>query len=211
MSTEKSTLYIKGEQSVKVAMRTVQLSDLVKMECVNPHILAKLKTEKILHFSEKGRQRCVVSVLKIIECIHREYPNLEIQNLGATDIIVLYEDEKAPNPIWQWCKVICVSLICFVGAAFAIMTFNNDSGTSQLFVQMYELFTGRKHEGFSVLELTYSIGLTVGILVFFNHFGRRRRVSDPTPIEVEMRLYENDIETALIANQSRKGKEIDMD
>lgn len=211
MSAEKCTLYIKGDQSTKVISRDVTLGDLLAMECTNPHIIAKLKTQKILKLPDKGRQRYVLSVLKVIECIHQEYPNLEIQNIGAPDMIVVYDGGVEPNPVWKWCKVVGVSLVCFVGAAFAIMTFNNDSGTSQLFVQMYELFTGRQHEGFSVLELTYSIGLTVGILIFFNHFGRHKAAADPTPIEVEMRLYENDIETTLIIDRSRRGKEIDVD
>ena len=34
---------------------------------------------------------------------------------------------------------------------------------------------------------------------------------DPTPMEVEIRLYENDIQTTLIENYSRKGKEVNVD
>ena len=58
--------------------------------------------------------------------------------------------------------------------------------------------------------MTYSIGIIIGILVFFNHFGRKRFSVDPTPMEVEMRLYENDIQTTLVENYSRKGKEVDV-
>ena len=63
---------------------------------------------------------------------------------------------------------------------------------------------------FSVLELTYCVGLIVGILVFFNHFGGKKFTVDPTPMEVEMRLYENDIQTTLIENYSRKEQEMDV-
>lgn len=45
---------------------------------------------------------------------------------------------------------------------------------------------------------------------FFNHFGKRRFSVDPTPIEVEMRLYENDLQTTLIENISRKEQELDV-
>ena len=64
--------------------------------------------------------------------------------------------------------------------------------------------------GFSVLELTYCVGLIVGILAFFNHFGGKKFTVDPTPMEVEMRLYENDIQTTLIENYSRKEQEMDV-
>ena len=103
-----------------------------------------------------------------------------------------------------------VTLTTFFGSAFAIMTFNNDSGTPKLFEQIYELLTGMPKQGFTVLEMSYSIGIVVGILVFFNHFGKRKFSVDPTPIEVEMRLYENDIQTTVIAEYARKGQELDV-
>ena len=70
--------------------------------------------------------------------------------------------------------------------------------------------TGIEKTGFSVLEFTYSLGIILGVLVFFNHFGKRKFSVDPTPMEVEMRLYENDIQTTIIAENSRKGQEIDV-
>ena len=60
------------------------------------------------------------------------------------------------------------------------------------------------------MELMYSIGVVIGILVFFNHFGKKRFSVDPTPMEVEMRLYENDIQTTIIENYSRKEQELDV-
>ena len=90
------------------------------------------------------------------------------------------------------------------------MAFNNDVDVTKMFSQIYELVTGTKSDGFTMLELTYSIGLIIGILVFFNHFGKKRFSVDPTPIEVEMRLYENDLQTTLIENISRKEKELDV-
>ena len=70
---------------------------------------------------------------------------------------------------------------------------------------------GEESSGFTVLEISYSIGISVGILVFFNHFGKKRFSVDPTPMEVEMRLYENDIESTLVDIYSRKGEEQDVD
>ena len=60
------------------------------------------------------------------------------------------------------------------------------------------------------MELMYSIGVVIGILVFFNHFGKKRFSVDPTPMEVEMRVYENDIQTTVIENYARKEQELDV-
>lgn len=210
MSVTNNTLYIKGEQNIEVKNRDVTLGDLVTMECGQQNIVSKLKTIKVMKIPDQGQHRFVISILKIIECIHKEYPNLEIQNLGSPDLIVTYEEQQKKNKLWQGCKVVLITLITFVGAAFAIMTFNNDSGTTELFAKIYELFIGEPKTGFTILELTYSIGLVIGILVFFNHFGKRRFSVDPTPIEVEMRLYENDIQMTLISDYARKGQEMDV-
>lgn len=210
MSVSNNTLYIKGDQSVEVKKRDVTLGDLITMECSQQNIVSKLKTIKVMNISEKGPHRFVVSILKIIELIHKEYPNLEIQSYGSPDIIVTYEAPQQKSKIWQFCKIAFVSLTTFFGSAFAIMTFNNDSGVTQIFGNIYELFTGVSKQGFTVLELSYSVGIVAGILVFFNHFGKRKLSVDPTPIEVEMRLYENDIQTTVIAEYSRKEQELDV-
>ena len=101
-------------------------------------------------------------------------------------------------------------LITFCGAAFSIMAFNNDVSTSRLFSQIYEYVTGDVSDGFTILEVSYSVGITVGILVFFNHFGKKRFTVDPTPMEVQMRLYENDIQTTLVEDASRREQELDV-
>ena len=44
-----------------------------------------------------------------------------------------------------------------------------------------------------------------------NHFGNKKITHDPTPLQVEMRKYECDIDTAFIENASRKEHNIDVD
>lgn len=204
------TIYIKGEQNVEVQHPDVTLGDIVQFECSNPEVLPKLRTLKIMKFQEEKGHRCVISILKIMECIHKQYPVYDLQNVGEADIIVTYEKQKKENVVLHWLKVFSVVAITFAGAAFSIMTFNNDVNTTTLFGQIYELVMGSPTDGFTVLEFMYCVGLIVGILIFFNHFGGNKFDVDPTPLEVEMRLYENDIQTTLIENYSRKGQELDV-
>ena len=69
---------------------------------------------------------------------------------------------------------------------------------------------GQPSNGYTLLEVSYSIGLAVGIIVFFNHIGGRRITKDPTPIEVAMKTYEDDVNTTLIETWNREGKSIDV-
>lgn len=209
MASESVTLYIKGDRNVEVTKPDIYLNDIVMMECSDKNILPKLQTLKIFKMQGKKEQRYVLSVLKIIACIHEKYPQVEVQNLGETDIIVTYENQRTPSYAWHICKVVFVAVVIFFGSAFSIMAFNNDVGGTELFGQVYELVMGRKSDGFTILEITYSIGLTLGILVFFNHFGKKRFTVDPTPMEVQMRLYENDIQTTLVENAARRKEELE--
>lgn len=213
MAGSNEIVYIKADRNVEVTKPDVTLGDVLQIECSNPCVAAKIKTIKLLkfhHTNKKHQNRTAVSILKIIECIHSEYSNIDIQNMGEQDFIVTYEEQQTAGGMMHGLKVVGVVLTSFVGAAFSIMTFNNDVDTTKLFSQIYEQVTGQVSTGFTLLELTYSIGLIIGILVFFNHFGKKKFTVDPTPMEVEMRLYENDIQTTLIENYSRKEKELDV-
>ena len=209
MASETVTLYIKGNRNVEVTEQDVFLKDIVTMECSDKNILPKLQTLKILKIDDKKEQRYVVSVLEIIACIHAQYPKVEVQNLGETDIIVTYENQKTPPYAWHILKVAAVAVVIFFGSAFSIMAFNNDVDSTKLFGQIYELVMGKQNDGFTILEITYSVGLTFGILIFFNHFGKKRFTMDPTPMEVQMRLYENDIQTTLAEDASRRKEEME--
>ena len=213
MTAIKETVYLKADRNVEVTKPEVTIGDVIKVECTNSDVLARIRSLRLLKFQNcegKNTDRVAVSILKVIACIHKSYPNVEIQNLGEADFIVTFEKQKTSGGLAHMLKAAAVVLISFTGAAFSIMTFNNDVDVKQIFSQVYELTTGMKSDGFTVIELSYSIGIVIGILVFFNHFGKKRFTVDPTPIEVEMRLYENDLQTTLIEDYSRKGREIDV-
>lgn len=88
-------------------------------------------------------------------------------------------------------KTIFVCGIVLFGASFAIMSFNADIAIEELFQKLYMIISGKEHEGFGVLECGYGIGVALGIIVFFNHFGQK---SEPTPIELKMSQYCRDID-----------------
>ncbi len=207
------TIYLKADRNVEVTKADVTIGDLFEIECTDEKLLFEIKKIPVFNFKESRSRtkRTVVSVLKIISDIHESHPECLIQNLGETDIIITCENQKTENRMIHWIKVVVIVLITFTGSAFSIMTFNNDVQLTLLFSQIYELFTGKTSDGVTILELSYSAGLIVGILVFFNHFGKKRFSIDPTPIEVEMRLYENDIQTTIVETYARKGDEIGMD
>lgn len=210
------TLYLKIDRNVVVHKPGVVLKDIASLTCTNTDIVHKLKTMKVHTFHEptgKGKKKQqieVFSILKIIEDIGREYPSLEIQNLGEQDFVLEYIPVEEP----KWLGIIKAALICilvFFGSAFTIMTFNNDVGVADVFQKFYQQVMGVKSSGFTTLEVCYAIGLALGILIFFNHIGRKKVTHDPTPMQVQMRKYEQDVDTTFVENCSRKGTNVNVD
>lgn len=210
MEEEKIKIYLKGNQSVEVQEPKVCLGDLMEIECSKQNIVSKVRSLSIIRFKEQGKKRVVISILKIVEKIHEEYPDAEIVNLGAADIIVTYEKEQKGKRWIELAKVGFIFAVTFVGSAFSIMTFNNDVDATKLFAQIYEQVTGEIKTGLTILELAYSFGIALGILMFFNHFGKKKFSVDPTPMEVEMRTYENEIQTTLIQMYDREEQELNV-
>ena len=209
------TLYLKIGKNVVVTDRRVTLGDVAKMECTDQAALRQIRQKKLYSFraeddKKKKNTLVVFSVLKVIELIHEDYPNLDISNEGEKDFIIEY----IPNPEKpKWInalKTVALCVVIFFGAAFTIMAFNNDVSVGDVFSKFYRQVMGKESSGVTELEICYSIGLAIGITLFFNHVGSKKITPDPTPMQVEMRKYEKDIDTTFIENAERKGHSIDV-
>ena len=187
--------------------KKVTIGDLAQILCTDKQTENLVKTIKVPQATNGKPGRHTMSVMELIERIQEEVSGLEINNIGEYDFLVTYEAKKSARACAQLRKKPYLSRHCrFLGAAFTIMTFNNDVDIPKLFAQIYQQFTGTPSSGFTVMEFSYSIGLGLGILLFFNHFGGRKITADPTPLEVEMRTYEDEIDTTLIERSTRDPK-----
>lgn len=206
----KKTLYLKVEQCIELAKGDVTIGDVAALECTDLAVLNRLKTEKLFSMAGAKGSRRIVSILYVIEKIHKVYPELQVENLGEVDFVVSYHPKKQPK-FWEKLKIGFVCAASFFGSVFAMMTFNEDVSTADSFQKLYTWVMGRPPAGITILEITYSVGVSVGIIIFFNHIGKKYITNEPSPVEVEMAGYEQQINQALIKQVGRKGKELDVD
>ena len=199
------TLYIQTEENVEVHHPHVYLQDIAKLSCTNSKILNRLRVLPVANLDPDKPGRYVISVMDLINDIQPKEPDLDITYIGEPNFIITYQKEGTVNIVIRWCKVIFVCLATFFGAGFSIMAFNNDVDIPSLFEQIYTQVTGQPTTGNTALEISYSIGIGLGVLFFFNHFGRMKLTDDPTPMQVQMRLYEDDVNTTIIEDDSRNG------
>lgn len=201
------SVYLKCERNVEVQSEDVFMSDVGELRCSDKTAAAKLKALKVHHFKKDGVKRCVISTLKLVELMEETCPNISVQIVGEPDVLVEWISVNKHKGWQQWLKTLLVCLVSFFGTAFTIMAYHNDIGINQVFTEVYRMVMNREPQGLNALEISYSVGLAAGIIVFFNHVGGRRITKDPTPIEVAMRNYEEDVDKALIATAGREGKE----
>jgi stage V sporulation protein AA len=200
-------LYVQTDKNVKVTKESILLGDIAKLSCSDSKILQRNQCRKVVSLPQKKYGRYVVSATDLIKEIQKEEENVDVTHIGEPTFIVTYEDPSAKSSVISWTKTILISLVTFFGTAFSIMTFNTDVSVGKLFKQIYRMFTGEKSSGFTVLEVTYSIGIAIGVIFYFNHFGNRKLTQDPTPMEVQMRVYEDDVDTTIIEKDERRNKE----
>ncbi|MGN0169559.1 MAG: stage V sporulation protein AA [Lachnospiraceae bacterium] len=214
MSEEKEkkkapTVYLCLERNSLVPNPQVKLSDIATVLCADKVLQRKVGQLTVLNMQDYDHPVQVLSVMKIMEDIQKEFGDLTMNSIGETDGVVELEFKKE-NKSAQYIKTVFVALVLFFGAAFTIMSFHGDIGIQDMFGRLYRQMTGENGGPVTILEISYSIGILVGVMVFFNHIGKKKVTRDPTPIQVQMREYEKTVDETFIENTGRKGSKIDV-
>ena len=192
-------VYIKPLKKISLYDR-----DMITVKDVADVIAAKKVADAInamkLFSIDRSERKCyLVSVTDIIKVIKKQYPDCTVNNVGEMDSYIDYAPEKSvDNSRLKWAKVALVSVVLFVGSATAIMSFYADGQISQVFENVHKILMGTENKNPSILEIPYAVGLAFGILLFFNHFLGKKITHDPTPIEVQISLYETQVSDAMI-------------
>ena len=205
------TIYLNVQQSSEIQRPVIRIDDVAEVFCENKSVKKQVQKIVITEFESIKEFKKVFSTCYLIQLITATVPNCQVESIGETEFIVYYKP-VGKQSVWKdRCKSFLVCLIAFFGAAFSIMTFNTDVTTPELFDQLYELFTGNPAEGPGILQLMYSIGLFLGVILFFNHGGRYKLTNDPTPLQVQMRQYEQGVNQAFIIDAERNQVSKDVD
>ena len=149
-SSQSQTVYIQLNQITEICRRDVFLKDIGEVTCRDKVILSKCRALKVKSIPEKEARRYVMSALEVVQKLESIDPSIEVNNLGESDFIIAYKPPKAPEMCWQWLKTFFVCLVSFFGAAFAIMTFNNDVNVGDVLGQVYFQVMGRQPDGFGL-------------------------------------------------------------
>lgn len=187
-------IYIKAAKRISIYNRqAIRVADVAEVFAPE-QVAEEINALELRRVSAEEPQNILLSIIDIIKCIARQYPQAQIRSVGEPEVLVHFEKkQKHASKLWQAVKIGIVCLILLGGSATAIMSFHTDAQIPTIFRNFYYIFFRETSESMALIDIPYSIGLAAGIILFFNHFSRKQAVSDPTPIDVEMSVYEEDI------------------
>lgn len=209
------TVYIKLKQQYDAEDKKVLLKEICDIISYDKSVTEKIMEQEVYNYEDsfkninpKRTYTAIVSAFHIIQIIKKVCgDDIEIVNLGETNTVVEYKESGDSTKFISFFKCVIACILIFFGAAFTIMAFNNDISINGIFEQFYFQMTGQKKPEFSELEIMYSIGLALGIIVFFNHFGNKKLSDDITPIEVELFKHKKDTLDTIVELKTNKKEE----
>ena len=203
------TVYIKPELSCIVSHKKITVADVCQVYAAEEKVAKQVRHVPLFQIqNQQEKNKISVSALYMVRHIMDDVPGITVINLGVSDFIVEYQPPKPEKKWADYLKAVLVGIIVFFGSAFTIMTFNEDASLTEIFGMVYESVLGDS-EGNNWLEVSYSLGLPLGILLFFNHFASAKLSNDPTPLQIQMRQYEQQEDTTIIENAARKGERLE--
>ena len=208
MAIDKEQVYIDLETKFSVDLNThVYVKDVGEVYCNNDMI--KKKVENIRIYNGKNLEAYdyisgTVIITKILDSIE----NVDINIIGGPDVLLEIKGQEEPKIMFNIIKVAFVMVILFLGAVMAVINFYEDVGMKGSLEKVFQIITGTKKENPLLLTIPFSVGIGLGMFTFFSRVFSfsKRRMQEPGPMEVELFLYDKDLEDNILQELKNKGK-----
>jgi len=203
------TIYIRMRNRVQVRPNEKIILKNVAQIIAPDEQLSSLKNLMIYQITEKDRNIVIIDVMKVIDRVTGLFKELDIQTIGPAQTIIEVNTKKKgvsfPFFLLIW-------FLLFFGSAMAIMNFHDDVSMRSVQEKIYTIITGKQDPKPWLFQIPYSLGLGMGMILFFNHVFKKRINEEPSPLEVEMFNYQMDLDNYVIIHENKESmKQLDDD
>lgn len=196
-----NTIYIRMRNHVQARLhQKVYLHELAQI--IAPEsILPSLKSLVVHQVTEMDKNIVVIDAMKVIRQITSFIKNAEVQTIGPAQTIikVVLQKKGVSLPFF-----LLIWFLLFFGSAMAIMNFHEDVSMKSVQEKLYTMITGSKESKPLLFQIPYSIGLGLGMILFFNHVFKKRINEEPSPLEVEMFNYQQDLDNYMVIHENKE-------
>ncbi len=168
---------------------------------VHPDYESKLTQTPVYTITDQDEQLVVLDVMQIIRFIKTHAPELSVESFGPSQAIVeVVRPAKSPT----FLLVLFVWVVLFIGSGLAIMNFHEDVSMQAVHQKIYHMLTGKEDPHPLLLQIPYSIGIGAGMIIFFNHVFKKRLNEEPSPLEVEIFNYQQNLDHYIAMNENKE-------
>jgi stage V sporulation protein AA len=196
-------IYIQLKNRVTVPKgKGVTLGDIAFL-IAEPELKKSLNSILLMKPEQSDGNLILIDLMMVIPRIYEILPEADIEPIGEGRTIVQIESQverRKPSVA----MFVLVWLLLFFGSALTIMNFHADVSMQEVQIRIVEMITGHRDEHPYVFQIAYSLGIGFGMVIFFNHLFKKKWNEEPTPLEVEMYLYQKNIDQYVINEEYSK-------
>ncbi|WP_315793069.1 stage V sporulation protein AA [Paenibacillus sp. BIC5C1] len=200
--TPTPTVYVRLRSRIRIQRgRSVKLGDVAHLLTSPEEQERRLLELELLRPGPEDGNLILIDILQIIPQIRRALPDVTVELIGSghTLVEVVAGSGKPSKSLF-----ILVWLLLFFGSALTIMNFHADVNMQEVQIRIVEMITGRRDEHPYLFQVAYSIGIGFGMAVFFNHLFKKKWNEEPTPLEVEMFLYQQNVDKYVVIEETER-------
>ena len=197
------TVYLRMRHRVQVKPnQLIKIGDVAQV-IAKADIREQITQTPIHQVKPSDKNLIVIDVMKILETLYMKYPSIDLQSIGAAQTIlhVIIHKRKLATVY-----LLFIWLLLFIGAGLAVMNFHEDVSMQEVHQKIFAIVTGREVTKPLLLQIPYSIGLGLGMILFFNHVFKKRLNEEPSPLEVEMFNYQQDLDQYIIIHENSESE-----
>lgn len=205
MGDDKTTVFLRLRNRAYIKpYGKILLGDIAQI--IAPDKYEKMLRElKIYQAKEEDRHLIVIDFMQIIRVISNKFPEMNIKTVGNPEIIIeIITKDLIKKP--KLLAVIFVWILLFIGSGLAIMNFHQDVSMQEVHQRLYYLITGIEKKRPLILQIPYSFGIGTGMVLFFNHVFKKKINEEPSPLEVEMFLYQKNLDQYVFQNENQENR-----
>lgn len=151
----------------------------------------RLEETTIYRITKADRNIIVIDCFLIIDYFNQKYKNIEFSIIGPTETIIRVKEAKKKQMILV---TVFVWLLLFIGTAMTIINFHYDVSMQEVHQKLHYFITGKENDYPLWIQVPYSFGLGIGMLLFLNHWFKKRFNEEPSPLEIELFNYQQDLD-----------------
>ncbi|GIO65296.1 stage V sporulation protein AA [Paenibacillus sp. FSL M7-1455] len=202
-SNSAPTVYLQLRSRVPITQgRVVTLGHVARI-LSDPEWEAPLRNLELVEPQKWDGNLLLIDLMQIIPKVQELIPGVKIEPIGQNHVLVeVVQNPRKPS----LALFLLVWLLLFFGSALTIMNFHADVNMQEVQIRTVEMLTGKRDEHPYLFQAAYSFGIGFGMVIFFNHLFKKKWNEEPTPLEVEMFLYQENIDQFVVAQEYKRMK-----